>query len=255
MKPYENYLDTLRRSSKERSETRFAANQLLELHYEASKRENPIIVELGVDKGQSTKVFLNAIDEKPNAKLISVDILDCKNAAKSDKWEFVQQDSADIEALILKKPFLKDGIDLLYVDSKHTDEHVMKEVYSFFRYIKENGVIYFDDIDSGPYMRNQRKDSVSLEIANRKILNLLESIFRSNHSSIDFIISRGSTGLAKYIKKSKLGDELKPPLFINERRFSLFWRFLKLITFKKSYQHNNKTKDSFLIDPGSSNSD
>lgn len=254
MKPYENYLNILRKSSKEKSEIRFAANQLLEMHNEASKRENPIIVELGVDQGQSTKVFLNAISEKPNAKLISIDILDCKDAAKSDNWDFVQQDSADIETLILKKPFLKDGIDLLYVDSKHTDEHVLKEVYGFFKYIKENGIIYFDDIDSGPYMRNQRKDSVSLEIANRKILNLLESIFRSNYSSFDFIISRGSTGLAKFIKKSKLGDELQPPLFINERRFGLFWSLLKLITFKKSYQHNNKTKESFLIDPDSNNS-
>ena len=92
------------------------------------------------------------------------------------------------------------------------------------------------------------------KIANRKIFNLLEAIFRSNHSSVDFIILRGSTGLAKFIKRSKLGDELHPPLFINERRSSLFWRFLKLLTFKKFYKHDNKTKESFLIDPDNNNS-
>ena len=249
MKPYENYLDTLRKFSNDKSETRFAAKQLLEMHASVLLMEKPVIVELGVDKGQSTKVFLNAISGKPNSKLISIDIYDCKDAIKSNTWEFVQQDSADIDSLLIKKPILKNGIDLLYIDSKHTHQHVLKEVYGFFKYIKKNGIIYFDDVDSDPYMKGQRKDSFSIEIANRKIFKLLEAIFRSNHSSIDFFVSRGSTGLARFVKNSDLGDDLKPPLFIAERRFKIFWHFLKLITCKKSYIHNNKTKESFLIDP------
>ena len=103
MKIYENYINKLRENSKVKSESRFAANQLLEMHLEALKRENPIIVELGVDKGQSTKVFLNAINDKSNARLISIDIKDCKQAINSSNWEFVQQDSIDIESLLLKK--------------------------------------------------------------------------------------------------------------------------------------------------------
>ena len=107
MKIYENYIDKLRTNSKINSETRFVANQLLEMHSEALKRDRPIIVELGVDKGQSTRVFLNAIDNKTNARLISIDIKDCKDAVKSTNWEFVQQDSVDIESLLLKKPIIK----------------------------------------------------------------------------------------------------------------------------------------------------
>ena len=75
MKIYENYIDKLRANSKINSETRFVANQLLEMHSEALKRDRPIIVELGVDKGQSTRVFLNAIDNKTNARLIKEGIL------------------------------------------------------------------------------------------------------------------------------------------------------------------------------------
>ena len=253
MKPYENYLETLREFSNSKSESRFAARQLLEMHSAASLIESPVIVELGVDKGQSTKVFLNAISGKINSKLISIDILDCSNAVKSDIWEFVQQDSADINSLLIKKPILKDGIDLLYIDSKHTHDHVLKEVYGFFKYIKKNGVIFFDDIDSDPYMVGQRKDSVSIEIANRKIFNLLEAIFRSNHSSIDFFVSRGSTGLARFVKNTELGNELESPKFISERRFKIFWKFINFITFKKTYRHNNKTNESFLINPGNDN--
>ena len=107
MKIYQNYIDKLLKNSKVNSESRFAANQLLEMHKEISKRENPLIVELGVDKGQSTRVFLNAISSKINAKLISVDIKNCKDAVKSTDWEFVQQDSVDIKSLLLKKPIIK----------------------------------------------------------------------------------------------------------------------------------------------------
>ncbi len=249
MKIYENYINKLRENSKVKSESRFAANQLLEMHLEALKRENPIIVELGVDKGQSTRVFLNAISDKSNARLISIDIKDCKQAINSSNWEFVQQDSVDIESLLLKKPIIKDGIDILYVDSLHTQSHVLKEVYSYFEYIKPNGVIYFDDIDSGPYMSGQRKDSVSTEISNRKIFDLLEAIFRSNYTSIDFSINRGSTGLAKFIKNSELGDKLNAPLFIKKRQFKFFWKLLEILKLKKTYRHNNSTNESFLINP------
>ena len=48
-----------------------------------------------------------------------------------------------------------------------------------------------------------------VEAANRRIFNLLGAIFRGNHASIDFSVSHGSTGLAKFVKRSKLGDKLK----------------------------------------------
>ena len=255
MKIYEKYINTLLTHSKKKLESRFAANQLLEMHSEAIKRESPIIVELGVDKGQSTRVFLNAITDKPNARLISIDIKDCKEAVKSSNWEFVQQDSIDIKSLLSKKPIIKDGIDILYVDSLHTQSHVSKEIYSFFEYIKPKGVIYFDDIDSGPYMNGQRKDSVSTEIVNRKIFNLLEAIFRANYSSIDFSINRGSTGLAKFVKNSELGDKLNPPIFIKKRQFKFFWKLLEILRLKKTYRHNNSSNESFLINPDNDNND
>ena len=56
-------------------------------------------------------------------------------------------------------------------------------------------MIYFDDIDSNPYMKNKRKDNIRAERNNRKILQLLEEVFISNYESIDFNIMKGSTGL------------------------------------------------------------
>ena len=247
MKIYQKYIEKLIKWSKTSGEERFAAKQLLEMHNEALKKKELIIVELGVDRGQSTKVFLNAICKKKNSKLISIDIRDCSNAAKSNQWVFVQQNSVDIKNLLKTQPIIKDGIDILYIDSLHTKSHVLNEIYNYFEYIKQNGVIYFDDVDSSPYMNGQRKDSINTELDNRDIHELLEAIFRANYSSIDFSIIKGSTGLAKFVKHSNLGDRLKPPLYIRKRKFRIFWRLLEKINFRKSYKHDNKSDDSFLI--------
>ena len=49
--------------------------------------DKPIILELGVQKGRSTKKFLE-ICEKNNGKLFSVDIDDCSNVTKDENWQF-----------------------------------------------------------------------------------------------------------------------------------------------------------------------
>jgi hypothetical protein len=135
------------------------------------------------------------------------------------------------------------------VDSLHEAEHVKKEIYGYFPYLNKNAVIFFDDVDSGPYMINQRKDSVVTEIANRKIFNLLEAIFMANLSSIEFSVMRGSTGLARFDKISSLGEQLAQPVRLNARNSKWFWTILSLMHLRKRYEHNNSDSSSFLIDP------
>lgn len=241
MKVYQKYINELSNLLKSSDEKRFMAQQLLKLHSAASKKSKPLIVELGVDKGQSTKVFLNAIDKKKGAKLISIDIRNCSNAAKADGWEFIMQDSTDIESLLKSKPIIKKGIDILYIDSLHTAGHVKKEIYNFFLYLKKDSLVFFDDIDSTPYMQNQRKDSIGIEIANREIFKLLEAIFRANMDKLDFEIMRGSTGLGIFKKLNDIGKKLNPPKYIKERKFNFFGLskltkiFLNKIKIKNSY--------------------
>ena len=249
MKIYQKYIDELENHLSKLDETRFVAQQFLRLHQEVKLKVNPLIVELGVDKGQSTRVFLNAIEGKSNAKLISIDIKNCNSAVDSERWEFVQQDSSDIKSLLIAKPIIKKGIDILYVDSLHTAKHVQKEIYNFFEYLNEDAYIFFDDIDSGPYMLKQRKDSVGIEIANREIYKLLEAIFRANINKFDFEIMRGSTGLGVFKKRVPLGEKLNPPILLRERNNYLINKIFQKITFKKSYHHNTNSFDSFLISP------
>tara|TARA_Y100001935_G_C17181062_1_gene445165 strand:+ start:52 stop:816 length:765 start_codon:yes stop_codon:yes gene_type:complete len=249
MKKYQSYINELKNHLSKPDESRFLAQQLLRLHKEAESKLNPLIVELGVDRGQSTRVFLNAIDGKDNAKLISIDIKNCSNAVNDENWEFVQQDSTDIEKLLINKPKIKNGIDILYVDSLHEADHVKKEIYNFYEYLNNDAYIFFDDIDSNPYMNGQRKDSVNTEIANRKIFRLLDAIFRGNMDKLDFEIMKGSTGMGIFKKRKNLGEKLNPPIFINERNNIFLSKIFHKILLKKSYKHNTETSGSFLIDP------
>ena len=48
---------------------------------------SPIILELGVENGRSTKKFLE-ICKKKNGKVFSVDINDCSNVTTDENWQF-----------------------------------------------------------------------------------------------------------------------------------------------------------------------
>ena len=50
--------------------------------------KNPVILELGVNRGRSTKRFIDYI-ELNGGELYSIDIKDCSNAISSNKWNFL----------------------------------------------------------------------------------------------------------------------------------------------------------------------
>ncbi|QEF98718.1 Cephalosporin hydroxylase [Stieleria maiorica] len=239
--PYQEHVEQLLSARNAVGEERFVAQQLLELHQAAAQRERVTILELGVDQGQSTRVFLNAIADKEHSALVSVDVRDCSNAARSGQWTFVQSDSSDTERVFEAAGILKEGIDILYVDSLHTADHVYKEVYGYYPYLNKGAVIFFDDIDSAPYMMGQRKDSVSTEIANRDILSLVESIFMANLKDLDLTIFRGSTGLARLAKRSEKGATLAQPKYCKKRNNRRAWQVIYRLIGKTSYRHGVST--------------
>ena len=245
---YENYINDLKSYTNKQNEARLVASQLLQLHSEVSSRKSPTVLELGVDRGQSTKVFLNAIHNQPTSNLISVDIRDCSNVSDSNLWKFIKKDSTNVQGIINAAPILKKGIDVIYIDSLHTPKHVYKEVYGWFPFLKKGGVIFFDDIDSNPYLKGQRKDNVGIEVSNRKILELIESIFVSNIDIIDLTLIKGSTGLARIEKICKREINLKPPKVLKRRNNTILWKVLNIFLRRKQYTHSTYSNESFLID-------
>lgn len=247
-KIYHSYISDLKKFLSNETEARFVASQLLEMHGKISELPKATVLELGVDRGQSTKVFLNAIDQKPSSNLISVDIRDCEGISDSPFWTFVQCDSTDVANVVDAAPVLKKGIDLIYIDSLHSVEHVYNEVSRWFPYLKKGGLIYLDDVDSGPYQIGQRKDSIEMEVVNRKIGDLIQAIFRANMDKLSLTVHYGSTGLARLEKFGGIGMQLTEPLFLIRRNHRLLWRLFNLPFQKNQYKHNQTTNESFLID-------
>lgn len=214
------------------------ATQLMFMYRKAIEKESPILMELGVDKGLSTTVFLQASEDK-NGKLVSVDIEDCSDISDSDRWQFVQSDSTDVENILSKATHLKEGIDIIYIDSLHNKDHVKKELTSWFPYMKENSWIFFDDVDPNPYRKGNRKDHLNNEIAWGEIHDYVQAFFYSNEEHLYLRIFYGSTGLACFHKVSPLGtipNEAKPIIKRKKTPFTLLKRnpqqFIKVATKK-----------------------
>ena len=89
---------------------------------------------------------------------------------------------------------------------------------------------------------------MNIEVSNRKILELIESIFISNIDIIDLTLIRGSTGLARIDKICDKEIGLKLPKIIKKRNFPFIWNLINTFFRKKQYIHKVNSNESFLID-------
>src|SRR6056300_555637 len=87
-----------------------------------SKIPKPNILELGVQKGNSTKMFLD-LCEKNDGFLTSIDIEDCSNVSNSQKWKFIQSSDDNFNYI---NQFIKKDLDIIFIDSLHEPNHVKK---------------------------------------------------------------------------------------------------------------------------------
>ena len=207
--PYADYVAQLKDLRLSQGEEACAADQLLTLHDAAVANPNGTFLELGTDQGQATKVILNALHGS-DGLLVSIDVEDCSDAGSGPNWQFVRSSSIDFDAILSAAPRLRDGIDLVYIDSLHTTAHVHAEFHGWFPFVKPGGLLLVDDVDPTPYMLGHRKDSVKKEISNRSIGTLVRETFYSNLNALRMDLKLGSTGLAILTKTAPLGAQLAP---------------------------------------------
>lgn len=180
------------------------ATQLMRMYRIAKELTSPIILELGTGKGCSTTIFLQACEES-SGQLVSVDMRDCSDISNSSRWKFVQSDSTEIDLIFSKAPHLKNGIDVLYIDSRHSKSHVEKELTGWYPFMNKGAHIFFDDVDSNPYRKGQRKDNFYAEIGFDGIREYVKAFFYSNEDDLYLDIMYGTTGLAHLYKLSTKG--------------------------------------------------
>jgi predicted O-methyltransferase YrrM len=180
-----------------------ALYKYMKLHHLVMGMERPTVLEFGVSKGLSTCLIGTAL-ETVGGQLVSVDILDCSDVIQSDKWTFVQGDDLDVGRILAAAPVLEDGVDLLYLDSRHTREHVTAQLLAWYPYVKPGGAIAFDDIDPAPYQFQQRKQDYRLARDCEAIARAIREFFFANEDSLLLEYHFGSTGLAIMRKFSPL---------------------------------------------------
>ena len=159
--------------------------------------DNPIILELGVQNGRSTKKFLNICKNK-NVKISLIDIDDCSNVLNDNIWHFYQTRDDNFEFIKSKIP---EKIDILFIDTLHEADHVKKLINEYYPLIKTGGFIFIDDISHLPYLKNKRRDNFYCEINNKETFDLLISIYSENTENFDLSFTFVSSGLAIIKKK------------------------------------------------------
>ncbi len=175
----------------------------------------PVILELGVQEGVSTKKFLNICDNN-DGMLYSVDVEDCSNVSSHAKWKFIKSRDDNfnyIKSLIPKK------IDILFIDTLHEANHVEKVFYNYYDLVKNDGYIFIDDISHLPYLNNKKKTNFYCEINNQETFNKILEIYLNNYDNFSLNFSFESSGLGIIKKRSE--NQLNLPTKIKSRNFSL----------------------------------
>ncbi len=167
---------------------------------------NPNILELGVQSGNSTKMFLE-VCEKNNGFLTSIDIDDCSNVSKSSKWKFIQSSDDNFNFV---KEHLKNDLDVIFIDSLHEPSHIKKVLYYYFNFLKLDGTIFVDDISWLPFIHGGENDNDFVERINRLTFDKILEIYNANKKSLSLEINFTGSGLAILRKIDKnLNDEVK----------------------------------------------
>lgn len=180
----------------------------------AEKIKFPRILELGVQKGNSTKMFLELCD-KNDGYLMSVDIDDCSYVANNKRWEFIHS-SDDNFNLINNK--IKKKLDLIFIDSYHEPNHIKKIFYNYYKYLKIGGICIIDDISWLPYSKFNICDNEFIERINKLTFEKILNIYNSNTENFILDFRFVGSGLAII---TKLKDELYSEKKVESRLYSI----------------------------------
>ena len=171
-----------------------------------SKKQKPTILEFGVERGSSTKKFID-FAEKNSGKVFSVDIEDCSKVSNSRSWKFIQSNDLNIDYILNQFSEIKiGGADLIYIDSCHEAEHVQKLINYYFTYLKHDGAIFVDDIDSLPLrLKKKTLNSIVYDLT----LEAVKEFYESNmeNCSLKVFYNNKQNGLAMIHKTKKFGTE------------------------------------------------
>ncbi len=180
-----------------------------------SNIQNLNILELGVQKGNSTNMFLEICNQN-DGYLTSIDIKNCSTVSADKRWKFIHSSDNNFE--YVDKFIANKQFDVLFIDSYHEPNHVREIFYHYFYYLKKTGIIFIDDVVWLPYVRNGVEDNNFIERINRLTFDKLLEIFNNNIENLTLDINFRGSGLAIL---TKIGEKLNKEKKIKNRLFTI----------------------------------
>ena len=193
---------------------------------EIQNLRNSNILEFGVRKGISTRLFLDHAN-KTNCKLYSVDNVDYSTMLDDKNWKFIKDRDDNFDNI---KKQIPSEFDLIYLDTLHEAEHVKKIIYNYFNLLTQNGTFIIDDISHLPYLKNSKRTNFYCEINNLETFKIILEIYNNNQENFDLSFSFIDSGNA--ILKRKTMKNLNPSKKIVTREYS-FKNFIRQILLRK----------------------
>ena len=185
------------------------------LNEKLKDKKRMTILEFGVREGISTKLFLDIV-EKKDGSLYSIDIEDSSHLFDSKKWKFIKSRDDNFEYL---KDLIPKEFDLIFLDSFHQANHVIKILHLYYSRLKVGGLFIIDDISWLPYTKDKPRNNFFCEINNQETFEELLKLYNTNINNFDLEFSFISTGLA-IIRKKKI-NSLNPKKKILSRKNSI----------------------------------
>ena len=193
---------------------------------EIQNLRNSNILEFGVRKGISTRLFLDHAN-KTNCKLYSVDNVDYSTMLDDKNWKFIKDRDDNFDNI---KKQIPSEFSLIYLDTLHEAEHVKKIIYNYFNLLTQNGTFIIDDISHLPYLKNSKRTNFYCEINNLETFKIILEIYNNNQENFDLSFSFIDSGNA--ILKRKTMKNLNPSKKIVTREYS-FKNIIRQILLRK----------------------
>ena len=193
---------------------------------EIQNLRNSNILEFGVRKGISTRLFLDHA-KKTNCKLYSIDNVDYSAMLEDKNWKFIKDRDDNFDNI---KKQIPSEFGLIYLDTLHEAEHVKKIIYNYFNLLTQNGTFIIDDISHLPYLKNSKRNNFYCEINNLETFKIILEIYNNNHENFDLSFSFIDSGNA--ILKRKTMKNLNPSKKIVTREYS-FKNIIRQILLRK----------------------
>ena len=197
------------------------------LHKEILPKINNIqninILELGVQRGTSTNIFLK-ICEKNDGYLTSVDIDDCSKVSDNTRWKFIHSRDDDFSKI---RNNITRQVDVIFIDTLHEADHVEKIIYGYYDLLKVGGYLFIDDISHLPYLSENPRNNFYCEINNKETFDRIVKIYNSNTENFELNFSFVSSGLA-IIKKKNISN-LNKAQSIKKRNITIRNLYRKII--------------------------